>query len=77
MPHAGLLDSPLAGWLAVKRAAPPRRNGRKPGTKSVASETRVLVFEKRMKVGCRRRHDVPVGPFAGGFRKGVLQDWAG
>jgi hypothetical protein len=37
----------------------------------------VLVFEKRMKVGCRRRHDVPVGPFAGGFRKGALQDWAG
>lgn len=38
--RARVAGTPLTGWLAVKRAAPPGRNRRKPGTKPVASETR-------------------------------------
>lgn len=34
-----------SGVARRERAAPPERSGRKPGTKPVASETRVLVFE--------------------------------
>lgn len=36
-----------SGVARRERATPPERNGRKPGTKPVASETRVLVFEKQ------------------------------
>jgi hypothetical protein len=69
-------DTPLAGWLAVTSSSTGEKRAQA-WDESGRQRDVVLVFEKRMKVGCRRRHDVPVGPFAGGFRKGALQDWAG